>query len=102
MPNIERVKAEIEEIHRAQEMLREAKITTVAAVPIEQLVEMYERFCRLTRLGQTSVEDFGKVPEEVMSLRHKIFTESDFGALFAGQWLPKEVRAAARERLRET
>ncbi len=102
MPISAKTRAMIDEVHRAQKMLLDAGITAAVAVPVEQLVEMYERFCRLTQLGQTNIDDLGKTPKEIMELRSKIFSESDFGAMFAGQWLPKEARNAARERLRLT
>lgn len=70
------------------------------AIPIEQLADIYERFCRLTKMGQATIEAWDAMPKEVADLRHEIFRQSDFGAVYSGQWLPKDVRAAVREKLR--
>lgn len=67
------------------------------AVPVEQLTDIYERMLRLVMLGQTSISDLTALPEEVRQLRHKVFEQADFGAVFAGQWLPPHVRKATRD-----
>lgn len=72
------------------------------AVPIEQLADMYKRFKRLTRMGQATVDEWLKMPDSEKALRHAIFREADFGAVFAGQWLPREVRDAVRIEVRST
>ena len=83
---------------------REDAQTTVSAdlvvIPVEQLKSMYERFLRLNRLGQASVEEWANMPVDVRHLRHAIFQQSDFGAVYAGQFLPKEIRDAVRECIR--
>lgn len=71
----------------------------VSLVPTDQLVDMYTRFLRLTRMGQAAVGEWLAMPKEIADLRHEIFRQSDFGALFAGQWLPKERRNRARQEL---
>jgi len=67
------------------------------AVPIDQLADIYERFKRLTKLGQATIEEWTALPKEAVELKHAIFCEADFGALHAGQWLPKDVRETARQ-----
>ena len=69
------------------------------AVPIEQLTDIYARFKRLTRLGQWPLDGYDKMSPEVRELKRAIFNEADFGALYAGQWLPKEVRRATHEKV---
>ena len=68
------------------------------AVPIDQLADIYERFLRLTKMGQAAIEEWGAMPKELADLRHAIFGEADFGAVYAGQWLPKDVREQTREK----
>lgn len=70
-----------------------------AVVPVEQLVEMYERFHRLTKLGVATIEEWQKMAAPEAELRHAIFRQSDFGAVFAGQWLPRDVHERTREKL---
>ena len=70
------------------------------AVPIDQLADIYERFLRLTRLGQHTIEEWSSLSDEIRDLKHAIFRQSDFGALYAGQWLPRDVRDAVRDKLR--
>lgn len=66
------------------------------AVPIDQLASIYKRFLRLTRLGQASIEEWMAMPESEAAIRHAVFDQSDFGAVFAGQWLPRELREEVR------
>lgn len=70
------------------------------AVPIEQLTDIYERMLRLVGLGQSKIEEFHTLPKPLMALRRAVFTEADFGAVFAGQWLPPHVRKATRDKVR--
>lgn len=72
------------------------------AVPIEQLADIYARFKRLTRLGQRSLDTHDQLSPEVHALKRAIFNEADFGAVFAGQWLPKDERAKVIEELRSS
>lgn len=72
-----------------------------AAVPLDQLANIYERFLRLTRLGSLPMEQWKGMPEAEVEVRRAIFRQSDFGALFAGQWLPKDLREATRLKSRE-
>lgn len=67
------------------------------AVPTEQLADLYGRMLRLIRLGQTGIKEFASTPPEVMALRRQIFTEADFGAVYAGQWLPRDVQKKVRD-----
>ena len=69
------------------------------AVPIEQLASIYERFLRLNRIGSRTIEDWLSMPENEKLIRLAVFAQSDFGAVFAGQWLPKEIREQVRKRL---
>lgn len=71
------------------------------AVPIEQLADIYERFLRLTKLGQAPVDEWASMAPEVAALKHAIFGQSDFGAVYAGQWLPKDVREQVREKAKK-
>lgn len=75
--------------------------TQFVAVPIEQLASMYERFMRLAHMGTAEVQAWQAMNPEVKDLRHAIFKQADFGALFAGQWLPREVRKATYDRVKE-
>lgn len=70
------------------------------AVPIEQLESLYERMLRLVQLGQSSIKEIHDLPEPVRKLRLAIFEQADFGAVYAGQWLPPHVRKAVREKVR--
>lgn len=70
-----------------------------AAVPIDQLADVYARMLRLTKLAQATIEEWSAQPKEVSALKHKIFEQSDFGAVYAGQWLPRDVRDATREQV---
>lgn len=67
------------------------------AVPTEQLADLYGRMLRLIQLGQTSIKELETTSPEIMALRRKIFTEADFGAVYAGQWLPREIRKRVRD-----
>lgn len=71
------------------------------AVPIEQLTDIYERMLRLIALGQTALSELDTVPEPVRELRRAVFNEADFGAVYAGQWLPPHVRKASRDKVRD-
>lgn len=82
-----------EQRQRAEEALQGLPY---AAVPLDQLASIYERFIRLTRLGSLPLEQWEGMPEAEAKVRRAIFAQSDFGALFAGQWLPKELRDATR------
>ena len=62
------------------------------AVPIDQMADLYKRLKILTRLGQATIEAWTAMPKAEKELRHAIFAEADFGALIAGQWLPRDVR----------
>lgn len=70
------------------------------AMPIEQLTDLYERMLRLVKLGQTDLKEIHTLPEPVRVLRREVFNQADFGAVYAGQWLPPHVRNAAREKIK--
>lgn len=70
------------------------------AVPIEQLTSLYERMLRLVILGQSRIDEIHTLPEPVRSLRHAVFEQADFGAVYAGQWLPPHVRKATRDKVK--
>lgn len=70
------------------------------AVPIEQLTSIYERMLRLVMLGQSTLSEVDTLPEPVRKLRHAVFDQADFGAVYAGQWLPREVRQATRDKVK--
>ena len=67
-----------------------------AAVPLDQLADIYKRFLRLTRLGQGTIEEWDERGEAETRVRRAVFRQADFGALFAGQWLPKDLREDVR------
>lgn len=69
------------------------------AVPVGQLADVYERMLRLVRLGQSSIEEWTTAPEPMRKLRSAIFRQADFGAVYAGQWLPREVQNSVREKV---
>lgn len=69
------------------------------AVPIEQLESLYERMLRLVILGQSTFAEIHTLPEAVRALRRAVFEQADFGAVYAGQWLPPHVRKAVREKV---
>ena len=97
----ERALVEVRKHDQAKRLLADAKLDDLfAVIPLDQLASMYERFMLLTRLGQSSVEEWASMPKEVSDLKHAIFRQSDFGAVFAGQWLPKALRDATREKVR--
>lgn len=70
--------------------------TDCVAVPVVQLEDIYARFLRLTKLGQSEIQEWIAMGEMERSLRRAVFEQSDFGALFAGQWLSKESCAKVR------
>jgi len=70
------------------------------AVPIEQLTDIYERMLRLIKLGQTDLKQFTTEPDAVRKLRSEVFSLADFGAVFAGQWLPPHVQKAVRDKVK--
>lgn len=67
-----------------------------AAVPIEQLADIYKRFLRLLRLGSLPLDEWHGMPENEAKVRRSVFRQADFGAVFAGQWLPSELREEVR------
>lgn len=77
------------EVEAAQNAL---KGTSFVAVPVAQLADIYAALRRLTHLGQMDVRDWDSIPTEVKDLKGQIFREVDMATVFAGQWLPKEVR----------
>lgn len=98
--------ADIREKARVMSEQRQAAETALqglpyAAVPLDQLASMYERFLRLTQLGSLPMEQWEGMPEAEIEVRRAIFRQSDFGAVFAGQWLPKDLREATRLKSRE-
>lgn len=88
------------ELMRRREEAQTTVSVDLVVIPVEQLKSMYERFLRLNRLGQASVDEWAHMPAEIRHLRHAIFRQSDFGAVYAGQFLPKAIRDAVRERVR--
>lgn len=83
---------------RAEDALKDLPY---CAVPTAQLADMYERFLRLIRLGQSSFAEWEAAPKELRSLRSKVFAQADFGAVFAGQWLPRDVQNEVRKKLED-
>lgn len=71
-------------------------------VPIEigQLRSIHGRFQRLVKMGQATWEQWEAMSPEMRELRHAIFGEADFGAIFAGQWLPDERGAMTEQKSR--
>jgi hypothetical protein len=65
-------------------------------VPVDQLADIYKRFKRLTHIGQAEVEEWIAMPPGEATIRHAVFAEADFGALYSGQWLPRAVHEQAR------
>lgn len=79
------------------------------AIPTDQLVDVYDSLRRLTGLGQATIDEWLAMDPALAKLRHEIFSECDMATVFAGQWLPRELRdrkaCAARDeehRARET
>jgi hypothetical protein len=68
-----------------------------AAVPLDQLASIFKRFLRLTALGSLPLSQWDGMPETEVQVRRAIFAQSDFGAVYAGQWLPKELRQQIRD-----
>lgn len=67
-----------------------------AAVPLAQLADIYKRFLRLTKLGSLPFEQWDGMPEAEVEVRRAIFAQCDFGAVYAGQWLPNDLREEVR------
>ena len=67
-----------------------------AAVPLDQLADIYKRFLRLLRLGSLPLDEWDGMPENEVEVRRAVFRQADFGAVFAGQWLPRELREDIR------
>ena len=61
------------------------------SIPVSQLLDIYDRFSQLTKLGQSDYRTYMEQSEEVRALKGKVFELAEFGAVFAGQWLPREV-----------
>jgi hypothetical protein len=68
-----------------------------AAVPLDQLADIYKRFLRLLRLGSLPLDEWDGMPENETKVRRAVFNQADFGAVFAGQWLPRELRQSIRD-----
>lgn len=69
-------------------------------VPIDQLADIYERMLRLVNLGQSRLDELDTLPEPVRELRRAVFNQADFGAVYAGQWLPPELRTRTRDKVK--
>lgn len=92
--------AEIRERGRVMTEQREAAEQALeglpyVAVPIDQLAN--KRFLRLTALGSLPMDQWDGMPEVEAEVRRAVFVQSDFGAVFAGQWLPRELRQEIRD-----
>ncbi len=97
---VERIKARADKCHEQHAAAKKALAgLPYVAVPIDQLADIYERFLRLTRMGQSTIEGWLTLPKDVADLKRKIFDQSDFGAIYAGQWLPRDICASVREKL---
>ena len=94
--NVEEAREMVERRAQAQSSVGDGLVV----IPLEQLASMYERFLRLNRLGQATVDEWVDMPEAVKAVKHAVFEQSDFGALYAGQFLPKAVRDEVREKVR--
>lgn len=101
----EKLEAAIEEIRQRGRLMSEQRDAAhkaleglpYAAVPLDQLASIYKRFLRLTRLGSLPMEQWDGMPESEVAVRRAIFQQSDFGAVFAGQWLPRPLRQEIRD-----
>lgn len=71
-------------------------------VPLDQLAEIYLRLSVLTRMGQATNEEWDAMHPTEKKIRHRIFGEAEFAAMYAGQWLPRDEREKAREQCRQT
>lgn len=71
------------------------------AVPVDQLADIYERMLRLVKMGQSSLDDWSTKPKELMDLRSAVFRQADFGAVYAGQWLPRDIQDAIRKKVQD-
>lgn len=94
---------EAEHWAQAQKMSREREAATkaleglpYAAVPLDQLADLYKRFLHLLRLGSLPLDEWDRMPEKEAHVRRAVFRQADFGAVFAGQWLPRELREDIR------
>ncbi len=101
----EQIEASIAEIRARSSVMMEQRQQAAkaleglpyAAVPLDQLASIYKRFLRLTALGSLPLSQWDGMPEAEVQVRRAIFAQSDFGAVYAGQWLPKELRQEIRD-----
>lgn len=98
---IETLRANAETDRRQREAAKKAlEGLPFVAIPIDQLADIYKSLKRLTKLGQATMDEWMAMPKAEQDLRHAIFAEADFAAVYAGQWLPHDVRDEARAKAR--
>jgi hypothetical protein len=95
--HIDELKARAKKMHAEREAASTAlQGLPYAAVPLDQLADIYKRFLRLLRLGSLPLDEWNGMPENEVEVRRAVFRQADFGAVFAGQWLPRELREEIR------
>lgn len=60
------------------------------AVPYKQMVEIHERLRKLTKLGQTHVDDFIIQSSAEAKLKQEIFCEAEWASILAGNWTQRK------------
>jgi hypothetical protein len=94
---VEKLKAKAQEDYEQQSKAVAAlEGLPYAAIPLNQLADIYKRFLRLTRLGQGTIDEWNDRSEAESAVRRAVFQQADFGAVYAGQWLPKALREEVR------
>lgn len=63
----EKVHSLVKRVFDARDKIADPELVVI---PVEQLVDIYQRFCKATRLGQASIDDWVKMPEAEQKLRH--------------------------------
>lgn len=100
----EQIEASIAEIRESARLMSEQRQQAskaleglpYAAVPLDQLASIYKRFLRLLALGSLPIEQWDGMAEAEVQVRRAVFRQADFGAVYAGQWLPREMREEIR------
>ena len=103
MPYIQELKEQTDKMH--DEMIRVQSAcegTGLVAVPVEQLAEIYEALKRVSALGKFEILDVISDIQnpELSQLKRQLFRLTEFPALFAGQWLPREIQDEIRKKLK--
>lgn len=92
--NLESARTITKRVFNAQEKIADPELVVI---PVEQLADIYSLLLSLLQLGKATISEWMYMPDGEQKVRHKVFQLADFGAVFAGQWLPKEIRERVRE-----